>query len=581
MKRHPGPRFGSDLVVDFLMERGVRYLAINPGASFRGLHDSVVNTPGAPEIILCPHEKQAINVAHGFSKASGEVGVSAVHDVVGLLHGSLGIFSAFHDRTPILVLGGAGPMDTTHRRPWIDWVHTANVQGNAVRDFTKFDDQPAAIEAIPASLVRAWRVAQTEPAGPVYVALDADLQEGPITGDVPHYDPERVGPATPIGPADVALDRVVATLTQAERPVIVAGYAGRDPEAFSQIPALAELLGAAMIDTGHRLNVPSRHPLNLTGMDVIGDADTILLLDVKDAQKALAQDHVHDRGVRSAVTPGTRIIEIGFGDLHVTSWVQDFGGILEADIRLLADTAATLPLLLERVRAILAAEPAERRARRASRSRDLAGRHDAQWAAWASAADAAGDASPVATAWLAREIYAAIEGRDWVLAGGTASNWTPRLWDFDRPYRHAGLRIDTATQIATAIGVALAHRETDRLVVDIQPDGDLMFDVGALWIASAHRIPLLVVVYNNRAYYNDWGHQAKMAEVRGSDPANVPVGISIEPTPDYARIATGFGWYAEGPIDDPRRVRDAIRRAADIVIRERRPALVDVVCQPR
>ncbi|MGP1673903.1 MAG: thiamine pyrophosphate-dependent enzyme, partial [Candidatus Limnocylindrales bacterium] len=113
------------------------------------------------------------------------------------------------------------------------------------------------------------------------------------------------------------------------------------------------------------------------------------------------------------------------------------------------------------------------------------------------------------------------------------------------------------------------------------PDGDLMFDVGALWIASAHRIPLLVVVYNNRAYYNDWGHQAKMAEVRGSDPANVPIGISIEPTPDYARIATGFGWYAEGPIDDPTSVRDAVRRAADVVIRERRPALVDVVCQPR
>jgi benzoylformate decarboxylase/acetolactate synthase-1/2/3 large subunit len=120
-------------------------------------------------------------------------------------------------------------------------------------------------------------------------------------------------------------------------------------------------------------------------------------------------------------------------------------------------------------------------------------------------------------------------------------------------------------------------------VVNIQPDGDLMFDVGALWIAAAHKIPMLVVMYNNKAYYNDWGHQTKVAQVRGerSDMNKVHVGIGINPSPDFAHVAQGFGWYAEGPIDQPGKVREAISRAAEIVMKERRPALVDVICQPR
>jgi benzoylformate decarboxylase/acetolactate synthase-1/2/3 large subunit len=565
------------------MDRGVRYIPLNPGASYRGLHDSIVNTPGAPEIILCPHEKQAINVAHGWANATGEVAVSAVHNVVGLLHGTLGVFTAWHDRAPIMVLGGAGPMNSVNRRPWIEWVHTANVQGNAVRDFTKFDDQPASIEAIPSTLVRAWRVAASQPSGPVYVALDADVQEDPISGPVPEYEWEKVKPATPIGPDPEALERLVAELLTARRPVIIASYAGRDPAAFEQIPALAELLGAGMIDTRHRLNFPNRHPLNVEGTAALDEADLILLLDLKNVDKPLAREHMHDRGMRSRVPEGARILEIGFNDLHTKPWVQDLGAIVEADIRLTADTSVALPLLLEQVRRAVEGEPEERGRERAERRDQLTRMHDRQFSEWASVADGAGDRSPVATAWLAREVWAAIQGTDWVLAGGRPNQWTPKLWDFDKHYRLPSLQIDTANQIATTIGVALAHRDAGRLVVNIQPDGDLMFDVGALWIAAAHRIPLLVVMYNNRAYYNDWGHQAKVAEVRGerSDPEKVHVGIGINPTPDFAHVAQGFGWYAEGPIDQPAKVREAITRAAEIVLKERRPALVDVICEPR
>jgi benzoylformate decarboxylase/acetolactate synthase-1/2/3 large subunit len=577
------PRYGSDLVVDFLMDRGVRYIPLNPGASYRGLHDSIVNTPGAPEIILCPHEKQAINMAHGLANATGEVAVSAVHDVVGLLHGTLGIFTAWHDRAPVMVLGGAGPMNSVNRRPWIEWVHTANVQGNAVRDYVKFDDQPAAIEAIPSSLVRAWRVAAQQPAGPVYVALDADVQEDPIDGPVPEYDWDRVKPSTPIGPDPAGLEQLTRELLAAKRPVIIASFAGRDPKAFEQIPALAELLGAGMIDTRHRLNFPNRHPLNIEGTNALNQTDALLLLDLKNVDKPLAREHMHERGMRSRVPAGARVLEVGFNDLHTKSWVQDLGAIVEADVRLTADTSVALPMLLNAVRAAVEQEPEARRREREERRAELSRKHDAQFSEWSAKADASGDESPVSTAWLAREVWAAIQGTDWVLAGGRPNSWTPKLWDFDKHYRVPSLQIDTANQIATTIGTALAHKDQGRLVVNIQPDGDLMFDVGALWIAAAHKIPLLVVMYNNRAYYNDWGHQAKVAEVRGerSDPNKVHVGIGINPTPNFSRVAEGFGWYAEGPIDQPAKVRDAVTRAAEIVLKERRPALVDVICQPR
>jgi benzoylformate decarboxylase/acetolactate synthase-1/2/3 large subunit len=573
-------RYGSDLVVEFLIERGVRYVALNPGASFRGLHDSLVNTPGAPEIILCPHEKQAVNVAHGYARATGEVGVAIVHDIVGLLHGSLGIFTALHDRTPVMVLGGAGPMNSTLRRPWIEWLHTANVQGNAVRDFTKFDDQPTEVEAIPHSLVRAWRVALTEPAGPVYEALDAELQEAEVGPAIPHYEPSRVGPASPIGPDERTLTEAVRLLADARRPVIVAGHAGRDPLAFRQVPALAELLAAAIVDTGHRLNAPNAHPLHL-GPAALDDADVVLLLDVKNPDRQLSRERRHERGMELRLPIGAKVVDVGFHDYHVRSWVQDSGAIVETDVRLLADTRVALPLLAAQLRDRVAPEGARRAAARDRRRAVLGAAHDAQRSKWAAEAANAGATRPIATAWLAREAWAAIREEDWVLAGGTANQWVGRLWDFDRSYRHAGMRIDAANQIGTAIGIALAHRDTSRLVVDVQPDGDLMYDLGALWTASSQAIPLLVVMFNNRAYYNDFGHQQAIAAERGSDPERITVGLVIEPTPDYARIAQGMGWHAEGPVTDPAEVRNAIARAAKVVLQQRTPALVDVICQYR
>jgi acetolactate synthase I/II/III large subunit len=575
------PTYGSDVMVDAIKAQGFEYISLNPGSSYRGLHDSLVNYGGnSPEMIECPHEKVAVGIAHGYAKASGRPMAVVLHDVVGLLHGAMGIYYAHIDRVPVVIFGGAGPMDTTRRRPNIDWIHSANVQGNAVRDYTKWDDQPFSIAAVPESIARACRIATSEPAGPVYIGLDAGLQEDRIDGDIPSPDLDRLGPPTRIGPDPHALERVAEMLVAAERPVMIPGYAGRDPAAFDQLVELAELLAIGVVDTGVRLNFPNRHPLNVTGTPALEEADLVFFVDVKDMGKSTQKLDSTTRAIRSRIAEDARVVDLGFNHIGISSWTHDFAALHETDLQVTADTAVALPLLLERCRDLENRAPRE--SERADRRARLTQMHESVWEGWRGEASSAWDASPVSTPRLAAEVWDVIKEYDWVLTAGTANEWAMKTWDFDRAYRHPGKSLGTSTQIAISLGVALAHRGSGRLVVDLQPDGDLMFDLGALWVAAYYKIPLLVVMFNNRAYYNDWEHQERIARQRGTPVERASIGMEIDkPAPDFAAAARALGWYGEGPIVDPAEVGSAVARAAKTVMEHDTPALVDVVCQRR
>jgi len=574
-------RYGSDVMVDAIQACDFRYVSLNPGSSYRGLHDSLVNYGGKrPEIVTCTHEKVAVGIAHGYAKASGEPMAVILHDLVGLLHGAMGIYYAYIDRAPVVVFGGAGPMAYDRRRPNIDWIHTANVQGNAVREFTKWDDQPFSIRSVPESVMRAYRVAMSQPQGPVYVALDAGLQEDELDEEIELPRWERLKPPERIGPDPAALRRLAELLAAAERPVIVAGYAGRDPNAFGLLVELAELVAAGVIDTGWRLNFPNRHPLNVSESDALESADLVFFLDVKDMGKPTQALDRTTRRIESRIPRAAKVVDLGFNELGLSAWSHDFAQLHETDLQVTADTAVALPLLVELCRDLEAAQP-ERREARARRRGELEDLHERTWQRWREQADEEAGLSPVATSRLATEVWEAVREHDWVLTAGTSGDWAPRVWNFDRAYRHPGRSLGTATQIGISLGVALAYKGSDKLVVDLQPDGDLMFDLGALWIAAYHRIPLLVVMFNNRAYYNDWEHQERIARRRGTPVENAYVGMELDkPAPDFAAAARALGWHAEGPIADPEAVQAAVRQAASVVASERRPALVDVVCQP-
>ena len=569
-------------MVDAIKALDLEYVAMNPGSSFRGLHDSLVNYgDNSPEMITCPHEKISVGVAHGYAKARGRPMGAILHDVVGLLHGSLGIYYAYIDRVPVVVLGGAGPMALEQRRPNIDWIHTANVQGNAVRNFTKWDDQPASIRSVPEVLARARRVATSEPAGPVYVALDAGLQEAPLDEPVPMPDFDRLRTPVPLGPDPGALELLAERLVAADRPVIVPGYAGRDPAAWGQLVALAELLGAGVIDTHVRSNFPNRHALNVTGAEgVLEEADLVCFVDVNDMGKPTQVLDSTTRKVRSRISEGAAVVDIGFNDLGISAWSHDFTALHPTDLQVTADTAVALPLLLESCRRLEAAAP-DARERRGRRRAELRDAHEATWARWRREEESDWDSSPVSTARLVAQVWEAIRGSDWVLTAGGAGGRALRAWDFDRPDRHPGASLGTATQIGISLGVALAHRHTGRLVVDLQPDGDLMFDLSALWVAAYHRLPMLVVMFNNRSYNNDWEHQERMAHQRGTPIERASIGMELDrPAPDFAGVARSLGWWADGPVADPSALAPVLERAVESVAAGT-PALVDVVCLPR
>jgi thiamine pyrophosphate-dependent acetolactate synthase large subunit-like protein len=568
-------RWASDVIVDLLHAYDLPFAALNPGASYRGLHDSIVNYGGnKPTMMLCQHEETAVQIAHGYAKASGKPMVAILHNLVGLLHANMAVYYAYADRAPVFIIGATGPMDETKRRPRIDWIHTALVQGEAVRAYTKWDYQPTVIGGVPESFARAYSVMLTEPRGPIYMCYDAWLQEQALEEDV--VLPPKAATKVParMAPDPRALKEAAEVILKARRPVILAEFVGRDAEGFHALVELAETLGAPVYDVNSRLNFPSRHPLNLSMVkDVFRDADLVLCLDTRDWERATTELKSATREVTSIVPPGCKWIDIGFGDLELSSWAMDYQRLAHADLRIMADTTLAIPALTALLK--------PRAAKNQKRMKALAALRKSAHERWEAETKQDWDASPITLPRLATEVWNAIKTEDWVLTAGTLDEWARILWDFDKPYRHPGKSLGTATQIGISLGVALAHRDAGRLVVDLQPDGDLMFDAGALWVAAKHRIPLLVVMYNNRAYYNDWEHQIRMAKLRGTALERAHIGMDMDdPAPDFAAMAKAMGWYAEGPIERPGEIASALGRAIERV-KAGQPALLDTITQKR
>lgn len=576
-------RFGSDLIVDLLKVLGIEYVALNPGSSFRGIHDSLVNYNGNrnPEIILCCHEEIAVSVAHGYAKAAGKPMAAIVHNVVGLQHASMAIYNAWCDRTPILVMGGTGPMDSSKRRPWIDWIHTALVQGNLVRDFVKWDDQPGGLGAIPNTIMRGYRIAMTEPKGPVYLCFDVEHQEAPLEREIPIPNPLRYRPPAPLQADSEAVKEAARLLAEAQQPVVLADYLGRNNTSVLSLVELADLLAVPVIDRGARLNFPNTHPLNLTGKEreLVDKADVILALDIMDLYGALARYEAETRGSTLAIKPGCKVIHVTLADLAVRSLTTDVQELAPVDLPIIADTQVFLPALIEEVKR----QGKFSKSIVEERRKVLSAQHHEIRARWQSELKRRWDERPISPPRLAYEVWEAIKKESWLLVAGSFRGWPHRLWDWDKPglflggYGGGGLGYGPGA----SIGASLIYRGKGTVCVNLQRDGELLYTTSALWTAANTGVPLLTVMANNRTYYNDEEHQEKIAIARGRPPENKVVGMRMERPPvDFANLARSFGLSGEGPIVEPEKIRPALERALKVIKEESRPALVDVIIQP-
>jgi acetolactate synthase-1/2/3 large subunit len=580
-------RPGSDFMLDVIKTIGFEYVCANPGNTFRGLHESIINYGNnqSPELITCCHEESAVAMAHGYAKIEGKPILACVHGTVGAQHAAMAIYDAFCDRVPVyLILGNIE--NATTRESAVNWAHSAQDPASLVRDFVKWDDQPVSLAHFAESAMRAYKIAMTPPMMPVVLVADADLQERPVPADADLRIPKLTVAEPPQGDHGSVVE-AARLLVAAENPVIVLDRAARTPAGLTYLVELAETLQAAVVDRNGRMNFPTRHPLNQTesGRQVISDADVILGLELADFFGTVNSYHGEVEPFvesRQFTKPTAKLISITVNDLFTKSNYQEFQRYQAVDLAMAADAEATLPALIEEVKRLI---DADRTRTYEDRGAKLAAAHQRALDRTKEAATYAWDVSPITTARLAAELWAQIKDEDWSLASYCQGGfrWPLRLWNFDKHYQYLGSGggYGIGYNAPATIGAALANRKHGRLTVSIQTDGDLMYAPGVLWTAAHHHIPILIVMNNNRAYHQEVMEVQHMANQRERGVTRAGIGTTLlEPNIDFTKIAQGMGIYARGPVSDPKELGPAIREAIGVVKRGE-PALVDVVMQPR
>jgi thiamine pyrophosphate-dependent acetolactate synthase large subunit-like protein len=565
----------------------IEYAAFNPGATFRGIHDSIVNYGGnyKPEVIFCHHEEISVAIAHGYAKAKNKPMIAITHNMVGLQHASMAIFNAYIDRVPIMVLGGTGPMNSKRRRPRIDWIHTALVQGNQVRDYVIWDDQPYSLADVPDSFIRGYRIATTDPMAPVYINYDADIQEDALAAPLEIPNVIRYAAPAPAQANPEALRRAAELLVAAQTPLIVADQLGRNPKAVPALVELAETLAIPVVDKGARFNFPSVHPLDATdgAREILQKADVIIALDVADLFGSLTTVSKQTRFSEYVISPAVKIISISMNDMLVHSWANDYQALQAVDVPMTADTSVAVPELTRLCRELVARD-SDKKSAIAARQRELAEKHKTRRAKWRADAEGKGSQKEISTAWLALEIGEAIKREPWVLVNGSSNGWARRLWDFTKPNQSLGGSGGAGLGYGpgASIGAALALKGTGNIPVAIQSDGDMLMTSSALWTAAKHRIPLLMVMHNNQSYYNSEEHGIEVAKFRNRPVENAGIGTHVDdPEIDFATMARSFGVSGEGPVRRPAELRPAIERGLRYVKEKQLPYLVDVIAEPR
>jgi acetolactate synthase I/II/III large subunit len=580
-------RPGSDFMADVLKSLNFEYVAANPGSSFRGLHESFINYGGnkSPELLTCCHEESSVAMAHGYAKIEGKPMLVMAHGTVGLQHASMAIYNAYADRVPVyIVLGNIA--DAGWRRSDVEWTHSVQDAAAMVRDYTKWDDMPASLGHFAESGVRAYKIAMTPPYGPVVIVADAVLQEeGIAPAERGKLRVPKLSPTSPPAADAGAIAELAKMLVAAESPAIVAGRVARTPAGLTRLTELAELLQAPVYDGQFmlRMNFPTRHPLKRTGIPT--DADFILGLEKPDlflATHRLTPVNRFGMEARRVTKAGSKIVTISSQDLVTRNNYQDGGRYNEVDLAIAADAEATLPALVEACRQLITADrkrAIEQRGAKLAEASRLTRDTMLDEAAWG------WDASPISTARLSAELWDQIKREDWSLVSDVTfiSNWPLQMWDFTKHHQFLGWSgaYGIGYGAPAAVGAALANRKHGRLSVNIQCDGDLNYAPAVLWTAAHHKIPLLTIMHNNRAYHQERMYVTDMAARANRDVSRANIGNELnDPAIDYATLARAYGVYGQGPIDNPNDLGPAIRKAIEVV-KKGEPALVDVVTQPR
>ena len=584
-------RPGSDLLVDAVVSVGIHFVMANPGSSFEGMQESIVNHGRNDlEFITALHEESSVAAAHGYAKATGRPMATLLHGVIGVQHASMAIYNAYVDRVPIVMIAGLdfdGPVVA----------HNATDMGALVRGFTKWDAQPRTLADGIAAIQRAYQVAVTPPTAPVLVILPAEIQKEETAGRaiaVPPYRPPQI-----LAADYLATKRIASALVAAQNPRINVGRL-RTPAGVRLAIELVELLGAhaGSSATFGPMSFPMSHPMRGNGVTGV-PVDFTLNLEAGGGPPAVARGEperggdARDGGQGGAASGanGLTAATIQAPALLATNFnVTSRGGGTSSATSLIieADAETTLPGLIEEVKSQLTAD---RRRLIADRIRKNEQAHAEQRAdEWAQALEQARrgwDGSPISLGRLHAELWPLIKDEDVCCSGpnGFTGGHSTRLFNMDKPYSYLGNQgaggMGYGAPASVGAGLAAKQAANGRIVINVQTDGDLNYAPGVLWTMAHHRLPVLTVMHNNRAWHQELMYMQFMAGVRNRGTDRMSIGTTLkDPNIDYAKMAQAYGVYAEGPISDPKELAPAYTRAIARVKRGE-PALVDVITQPR
>lgn len=568
MRKRASVESAAEAYLELLAARRVEYFFGNAGTDFAPIIEAYARREAQgqvlPRPLTVPHEIPAVAMAHGYAMVTGRPQVVMVHVTVGTANALSGLINAARARAPILMTAGRTPITESgspgSRNRHIHWAQESFDQGAMVREYVKWDYELRLGGQLETVVDRALAIAQTAPAGPVYLSLPREVLSERMT-EIEYFDPPRLGPAAAQVADPAAVEEAARVLAAARNPIAIVKSSGRDPGAVAPMVALAEALGMPVFEhASTHLCFPQTHALHAGGdpAPYFGDADAILVVEA-------------DAPWYPALTsprPETPVIQVGEDPLYSRYPIRGFA----ADHALAGAPRLTLAALTVAVRrvGVDARLVTERRARWEAEHRRITD-------AAAARAQAIRNDRPMDMAWVSRCVGDAIDDRTIVVN------------EYDLDLAHTRLSApgsyfsqSPASGLGWGLGAALGAKlaAPDRNVVCCVGDGAYIFGVptAAHWAARAHNLPVLFVIFNNRA----WN------AVKRSVQSHAPEGWSmrtkvmplseLDPAPDYEKICEACGGWGER-VEDPADLPDALARAQRVVREEKRQALLNVICK--
>lgn len=561
---------GSEALLRALRAMGVETIFASPGSDWAPLWEALAKPYGPgeiPDYVSVRHEETAVAMASGYWKTTGKLPAVVIHTTVGGLHATMAVRAALHERIPMVVLAGESiafgePPEVPMGRQWLRLLTDIGGPARLMEPCVKWSFGLNTPTILPHTIQRACQLATSAPLGPVFVSVPAEFLMARMQGTLPRAS---ALPRPPAAQAQ-AVEEIAQALAAAKQPVFITEEAGRNLGAVQQLVALAERLGARVLEAWHAdyANFPPAHALHGGIVPEMGAAlegvDLVVLVD------CVAPWHP---ATSFPTDPATRVFAIGEDPIQQKLPYWGF----RTDLVAPGDTEATLAAIGARVAQLV---PSGARADRVKHWGEV---HAQQRAAFLESAKAAGAKGSIDTKWVGHEL-AAVLPADAIVMNETISHrldllpslaLTPGRY-FETSYGGLGM--------GTGMALGVRYARADRLVTLVIGDGSFHYNpvIAALGAAQELDLPFLVVLFDNGGYRSQKGDLVREYPAGHAVKRGVYVGTSIAPRPDYALLAQAYGGTGER-VTKPGEVRAALARAVESVQRGKL-ALVHVLLDP-